>query len=296
MPGRMIGVWKFSYPGLAEASRLLAQGCDMASAVEAAVACVEDNPDFTSVGYGGGPNELGEVELDASFMNGSDLSFGAVCSVRTIKNPIKAARLLSKRRLNCYLSASGAERFAIQEGLETRNNLTPQAYERWKKKAFPEESHDTVCVIGIDESRHLYEGVSTSGLFMKKPGRVGDSPVIGSGFYCDDTAGAAACTGVGEDAMRGCVSFRIVEKIREGMKVQEACEKVLQEHFLRMQGSGIEMDDLSVIAMDNQGHVAAATTRKKEFPFTVLDGRGVVHLFICSNRGGKMEFQKGNPE
>jgi isoaspartyl peptidase/L-asparaginase-like protein (Ntn-hydrolase superfamily) len=287
MAYRMISVWAFSYGGLSAAQSVLAQGGTMADAVEAAAVWVEDDPSTRSVGYGGRPNAAGIVELDASFMNGSDLSFGAVSAVSAVRNPVKVARRLSRDRLSCYLTGPGAEQFAQKEGFAFRNNLIPEAPAAAVPDADGQQDHDTVCVIGRDGG-HLFEAVTTSGLAGKRPGRVGDSPVVGSGFYCDDTAGAAACTGVGEDAMRGCLSFAIVEAMRGGLDPQQACETVLEKHYRRLAESGVNADELSVIAMDPQGRIGAATTRSQDFPFTVMDEQGAVIRMVCRKQENGM--------
>ena len=164
-------------------------------------------------------------------MDGDTLRYGCILSAESIANPIMAARLLCGRRKNCVLSGTGATAFAVTAGLPLRDNRTPAAMQRWREgiaasrdtqplTAYRE--HDTVCVLARDAGGRMVSGTSTSGLFMKEPGRVGDSPVIGSGFYCDSRYGAAAATGLGEDIMRGCLSYELVSLMRSGRTAQEA--------------------------------------------------------------------------
>lgn len=110
--------------------------------------------------------------------------------------------------------------------------------------------------IALDASSKITVGTSTSGLFMKIPGRVGDSPISGSGFYADSKIGAASATGLGEDIMKGCLSFEVVRKIKEGMPPQEACDKTLYEFVSDLENRNKNIDDvqISLIAMDKEGN------------------------------------------
>ena len=287
--GRMIATWRMSEEGLGLGNQILKEKDDLGEAIVRAVKCVEDNPSYVSVGYGGLPNREGQVELDAAYMNGDTLGTGAVISVKNLKNPIEAAYRLSFRNRSCILAGAGAEKYAAYEGMPCRNMLTEASrkrYEEEKKTSDQEEErrayegHDTVCVIGRSREGSMACGVSTSGLYMKEPGRVGDSPLIGSGFYADSEAGAAAATGMGEDIMKGCLSFSIVEKIRNGWNVQEACEKSLEEHWRRLEKRKYKNRGMSVIAMDNQGNTGAATTLEA-FPFVIAGEEGC-QLFVAS--------------
>ena len=287
--GQMISTWRMSQEGLSLGNQILKEKNDLGEAIVRAVKCVEDNPAYVSVGYGGLPNREGQVELDAAYMDGDTLGTGAVISVKNLKNPIEAAYRLSKKKTNSILAGDGAMKYASYEGLPCRNMLTESSrtrYEEEKKEQMKEEErrayegHDTVCIIGRSREGSMACGVSTSGLYMKEPGRVGDSPFIGSGFYADSEAGAAAATGMGEDIMKGCLSFASVEKIRNGLPVQEACEKALEEHWRRLERRGYTNRGMSVIAMDNQGNAGAATTLD-EFPFVVA-GKDGCRLYVAS--------------
>jgi isoaspartyl peptidase/L-asparaginase-like protein (Ntn-hydrolase superfamily) len=289
----MIATWKMAYEGVLEGTEKLRKGKEVSEAVLCVVESVENNPAYRSVGFGGLPNREGEVELDSAYMNGENLSFGAVMAVKNIKNPIRLAQHLSGYKRNNVLAGEGAERFATWHGYDFATMLTSESRERWEKKIEEDylaeetkayDGHDTVCVIGLDNQGRMGNGVSTSGLFMKHPGRVGDSPVIGSGFYCDSRVGAASATGVGEDIMKGCLSFQIVSLIKAGENCQAACEKALFEHEVDLKGRGIQPGSMSVIAMDRHGDFGGATTQK-EFPFVVSREEMEPTLFVAQNDG-----------
>lgn len=273
----MIATWKMAYDGVCKGSEKLRQGAEVSDAVVRAIEAVENNPAYRSVGCGGLPNRLGEVELDAAYMDGDSLRFGAVMAVKHLKNPIKLAQDLSGLDRNNVLAGSGAEQYAREHGHESADLLTEESKRKWQdrikagneeKKTEAYDGHDTVCVIGLDACGSMGNGVSTSGLFMKHPGRVGDSPVIGSGFYCDSQMGAASATGLGEDIMKGCLSFQIVSLLKSGMDCQTACEKALFQHVKTLHARGLAPGSMSVIAMDNKGDFGGATTLG-EFPFVV---------------------------
>ena len=271
----IIGTWKMSYPALQEANALLAAGAPADEAVVEAIVRVEDNPNYTSVGYGGLPNRDGHVTLDAAFMDGRTLRCGAVICVEDVRNPIRAARLLCGRPENCVLAGRGAEQFARHAGLPMRDMRTEAGMRRWRERVSGLETpldayrgHDTVCVLAVDGSGRMAAGTSTSGLFMKEAGRVGDTPLVGSGFYCDMRYGAAAATGMGEDIMRGCLSYEIVSQMRRGASPQDACEEAVRMLAEHMQGLGETGDNISVIALSPDGRCGAATTLAA-FPFAV---------------------------
>ena len=277
----IIGTWKMSFTGVSQAHEQLKQGGCAGDAVQHAVMCVEDEPSYTSVGYGGLPDHDGHVMTDAAYMDGNTLRFGAVMSAENIRNPICAARALCGRETNCLLAGRGAEQFAMQIGLPMRDMRTSEAMKQWREALQQENrkmdaynEHDTVCVLALDENGSLIAGTSTSGLFMKEPGRVGDSPIVGSGFYADIRYGAAAATGLGEDIMRGCLSYEIVSLMREGMSAQKACETAVQALSERKIQLGEDAGSISVIALSPKGEYGAATTLPV-FPFTAGNDQGV---------------------
>ncbi len=272
---KLISTWKMSFHKMSEVKRMLKIKYSLQEIIEAVIMDVEDNPDFHSVGYGGLPNNEGEVELDAGYMDGDSLAFGAVSAVKNIRNPILVASSLTKGKTNNYLTGKGAEKYAKENGFKTRRMLTGKAKEKYLDKV-KENSHDTVCVIGKDLSGSMAVGVSTSGLFMKHPGRVGDSPIIGSGFYCDSQIGGVAATGIGEDIMRGCLSISTVNYMRQGLNAQQACEKALFTYLERVNN---EPEAISLIALDAKGNYGACSTLA-DFPFVILDENNEARLMV----------------
>jgi beta-aspartyl-peptidase (threonine type) len=262
--------------------KVLREGGSAMDAVEATVNGVEDNPLDSTVGYGGFPNLLGYVELDASIMDGRTLRAGAVAAVKHFKNPISIARKVMEETPHLLLVGDGAEIFADAMGFQRCELLTPetrQRYEdtikeltqdlggtsptalrypgraRWYEK-LSKEHHGTVNVIAIDSKGDICTGVSTSGLGLKLPGRVGDSPIIGAGNYADNRFGGAGCTGTGELTIRLSSARTIVANMRYGMGVAEACLQAMRE-VNALEGTG----GVSCIAMDNRGNTYAASNR-----------------------------------
>ena len=262
----MIATWRMALEGVEKASSLLKENGSCFDALETAVKEVEDFPFYKSVGYGGLPNEEMEVELDAAFMNGTTLDFGAVAALRDFANPISIARALSKEPVNNMLVGDGAAKYAALNGFERKNMLTERAkhyYEKRRKELSqadrPYDGHDTVGVVSLDQNRQMCAGTSTSGLFMKRRGRVGDSPICGSGCYVDSEVGGASATGLGEDLMKGCISYEIVRRMKEGMTPQEACETAVNELDERLRKQRGSAGDLSVVAMNAKGEWGCAT-------------------------------------
>lgn len=230
---------------------VLAGGGSALDAVERAIRLVEDNLEDHHVGTGGLPNMLGQVELDASIMEGSTRRAGAVAALQGFPNPISVARALMERLPHVLLVGEGAARFADESGFERAELLTKAASERWKERLRPLVGSDgrlpdhileltarlleplraagTVDVIAIDAAGHIASGVSTSGWPWKYPGRVGDSPIIGAGNYADDRFGAATCTGVGELAIRATTARNIVVALEAGRSVGDACVAALAD-------------------------------------------------------------------
>lgn len=294
-----ISTWRMSECGIETGQKAYEREENIHRAVVEAVKAVEDAPEYHSVGFGGLPNREGEVELDAAYMNGDTLRAGGVMAVQNMKNPIEAAYRLSLGQRNNFLAGEGAVQYGRRQGLVFTDMLTAEAREQYEKSEINEEElehqeaydgHDTVCIIGRD-AQTMCCGVSTSGLFLKHPGRVGDSPFIGSGFYAASGCGAAASTGVGEDILRGCLAFAIVERLAEGIPVQKACEEVLRKHTERLRQLDGDSGSMSVIAMDPEGNVGAATNLKM-FPFVVGDLKGQRRVMaVCPGENGMDIFE-----
>ncbi|MEG0328994.1 MAG: N(4)-(beta-N-acetylglucosaminyl)-L-asparaginase [Longicatena sp.] len=263
----IIATWRMAVEGISKASEMLEDSYSSGDAIEEAIKAVEDFPFYKSVGYGGLPNEEMEVELDAAFMDGTTFDMGAVGAIKDFANPISIARRLSKEKVNNLLVGEGAEKYAHKEGFERKNMLTDRAKIHYKNRVKevaeleikPYSGHDTVGMVCLDTKGDMCAATSTSGLFMKKKGRVGDSPICGSGFYVDSNIGGASATGLGEDLMKGCISYEIVRLMKEGKHPQEACDiavNALDEELVKRRGKA---GDLSLIAMNNEGEWGVAT-------------------------------------
>src|SRR6185369_5899882 len=173
-----------------------------------------------SVGLSGGPNAAGVVQLDACIMNGPNHKAGSVAAIEGIKHPISAARRVMEKTRHVMLVGEGAKMFALEEGLETVPVNSRERHEEWQLKRAATrnksgdqkpQGHDTIALLVLGQDGNIAGGCSTSGMGGKLPGRVGDSPIIGSGLYVDNEVGAAGATGLGENVMRYCASFMIVE-------------------------------------------------------------------------------------
>ncbi len=200
--------------------------------------------------------------------------------------------------------AEGAEKFAHKEGFERKNMLTDRAKAHYRKRVKeikeqelkPYSGHDTVGMVCLDQSGKMTAATSTSGLFMKKKGRVGDSPISGSGFYADSKKGAASATGLGEDLMKGCISYEIVRLMGEGMHPQEACETAVNRLDAELKERRGTAGDLSLIAMNKKGEWGVATNIEG-FSFAVVteDRKPTVYL-VTRGEDGHCIFEEASQE
>lgn len=299
----IIATWRMAVEGITEADKMLKEGADAGDAIETAIKEVEDFPFYKSVGYGGLPNEEMEVELDAAYMDGDTLDIGAVAAIKDYANPISIARRLSHEKVNCMLVGEGAEKFAHKEGFERKNMLTDRAKIHYKNRVkevkqqeiSPYSGHDTVGMVCLDTHGKMTAATSTSGLFMKRKGRVGDSPISGSGFYVDSKIGGASATGLGEDLMKGCISYEIVRLMKEGKHPQEACEIAvndLNKELIERRGKA---GDLSLIAMNNKGEWGVATNIEG-FSFAVATEGQEPIVYLTKNVDGKCVHEVASQE
>lgn len=299
----MIATWRMAVEGITSSKEILEKGGTAGDAIENAIKMVEDYPFYKSVGYGGLPNEDCEVELDAAYMDGDTLDIGAVAGIKDYKNPISIARKLSKERFNCFLVGAGAEAYAHKEGLERVNMLTDRAkmhYQKRRKETIekglsPYDGHDTVGMIALDSEKKMVAGTSTSGLFMKKRGRVGDSPLSGSGFYVDSEVGGASATGLGEDLMKGCISYEIVRLMKEGYHPQEAADKAVEDLNAELKRRRGKAGDLSVVCLNNKGEFGVATNIDG-FSFSVMTEDMEPTVYVCKNVDGKTIYEIASKE
>ena len=299
----IIATWRMAVEGITEASHMLADNGNAGDAIETAIRAVEDFEYYKSVGYGGLPNEEMEVELDAAYMDGDTFDIGAVAAIKDFANPVSVARRLSHEKVNCLLVAEGAEKFAHKEGFERKNMLTERAKIHYRNRVKevreqeikPYAGHDTVGMVCLDSHGKMTSATSTSGLFMKKKGRVGDSPIVGSGFYVDSKVGGASATGLGEDLMKGCISYEIVRLMKEGMHPQEACEKAVADLDRELTERRGKAGDLSLIAMNNKGEWGVATNIDG-FSFAVATETQEPIVYLTKNVNGKCIHEVASQE
>uniref|UniRef100_A0A8C5HCD9 Isoaspartyl peptidase/L-asparaginase n=1 Tax=Gouania willdenowi TaxID=441366 RepID=A0A8C5HCD9_GOUWI len=229
---------------------VLKGGGSALDAVEAAVRMMEDNTVFNA-GHGATLNNNGDVELDAIIMDGKTLACGAVSSVKNIANPVSLARAVMDKTSHVMLTGSGANQFAESMGVETvPTDALVTEYERkeWEKhKTYvngvmedfnAQWAHDTVGAVALDCTGNVACATSTGGIRNKKIGRVGDSPVIGSGGYADNFSGAVSCTGHGESILKVTLARLIVSHIEQGKSVSDASQLSLQYMGERVHGAG----------------------------------------------------------
>jgi N4-(beta-N-acetylglucosaminyl)-L-asparaginase len=257
--------------------------------VEGATHC-EDDESVDSVGYGGLPDASGEVTLDASVMD-HRARCGSVACLRRIRHAAKVARAIMEKTPHVMLAGEAATRFAVGQGFHEENLVSPrarEAFEKWRvapsqnprqaaaqpRVNDPRESktHDTIGILAVDESGTLAGACTTSGRAFKLPGRVGDSPIIGAGLYVDGNVGAATATGLGEEVIRVCGSFAVVELMRRGAAPADALADVLR----RVAARRVVRDaDVSLLALRRDGAWAGMTLRAEtNFQFAVVNAGG----------------------
>lgn len=230
-------------------------------AVEEGVKVVEADPNDMSVGYGGRPDRDGNVTLDACIMD-SRGNYGAVTCIQHIKHPITVARMVMDDTPHVILTGQGALQFALSKGMEKTDLLTEKSkkeYAEWKKTSNYKpvaniELHDTIGMLAIDGEGNLSGACTTSGMAYKMAGRVGDSPIIGSGLFVDNEIGAATATGVGELVLRSVGSFLIVELMRQGLSPQEACEEAVGRIVKKQDYKG---QQVGYLAINKYGDIGA---------------------------------------
>ncbi|MFR3499707.1 MAG: isoaspartyl peptidase/L-asparaginase, partial [Paraclostridium bifermentans] len=222
------------------------------------------------------------------------LSIGAIAGIKNFANPISIARKLSSEKVNCFLIGVGAEEYAHKNGFERKDMLSERAKKHYSKRKreilekglSPYIGHDTVGMVSLDWNGKMCAGTSTSGLFMKKNGRVGDSPLSGSGFYVDSEIGGATATGLGEDLMKGCISYEIVRLMKSGLSPQEACDKAICELDTKLLNRRGKAGDLSVVAMNNKGEWGVATNIDI-FSFSIATQNHKPTVYLSSRINGK---------
>lgn len=255
---------------LDEGYAVLQNGGSSLDAVVAAITALENDPVFNA-GRGSVFTKKGLHEMDAMVMDGKDLSAGSVAGVRNIKNPIKLAREVMLHSGHVMLSGSGAFEFALSRGIEQAPDdyfFNKLRYDQWVKirdSDFTQLDHETdnlkpvtpnpdykfgtVGAVACDAQGNLAAGTSTGGMTNKRFGRIGDSPVIGSGTYANNKTCAISCTGHGEYFLRAVVAYDVSCLMEyKGLSLQEACNVVVKDKLVKMGGEG------GLIAVDSKGN------------------------------------------
>lgn len=251
--------------------RVLAEGGSALDAVSLAVDLLEDNPLFNA-GHGAVFTSAESHELDAAVMDGRDLRAGAVACVSRIKRPLRAARAVMEHSEHVLMAGPGAEAFAASQGLEL---VDPSYFSTEFRRAQLKRAqaadvtvldHDggqdqrpldetrkfgTVGAVALDAQGNLAAATSTGGMTNKRPGRVGDSPLIGAGTYADNRTAAISCTGSGEMFIRANAAFDVCARMAYGgQSLAQAAEAVVMQALPAIDGRG------GLIAVDAQGHVS----------------------------------------
>jgi len=269
---RSISTWKTTEANQ-KAGQMLDKGENALDAAVAGVAFEEENPKNTTVGYGGAPDRTGKVTLDACVMNHLG-DCGSVVAVENIVNVARLAKDVMEKTPHVMLSGKGAEEFAISQGYKKTDLLTDQSKKEWKEWLKDQdyrpiiniENHDTIGMLCIDKNNNLSGACTTSGLAYKMKGRVGDSPIIGSGLFIDNKIGGAVATGLGEEVVKTVGSFLVVELMRQGLSPQEACEKAVKR--IVSNNSQENKFQVAYIAMNKKGEVGSYSI---EPGFTYMD-------------------------
>lgn len=240
-----------AFPGLQQGIETAQAGRSALDVIEEVILPIEQDDRIHSVGIGGWPNMIGEMELDASIIDGTNLKTGAVGGLKGFAHPISVARRVMEKLPHVFLSGEGAARFAREEGFQEGDILSQEARQGWDtwlatyasavdvqrdslvnlawKSIDPQSPGGTVVCLARDQGGTLGAGVSTSGLAWKYPGRLGDSAVIGAGIYAHSHYGAAGCIGHGEFAIRTCAARSVVWHLQVGHTVKTACLAVAKE-------------------------------------------------------------------
>jgi len=263
-PNYPVVVATWNYPNaIAKAWEVLSEGKTALDAVEEGCKVEEANIKNQSVGKGGRPDRDGQVTLDASIMD-KDGNCGAVVYLKNMTHAISVARKVMEDTPHVMLAGDGAEAFAKSLGLNAENLLTEDSktqWENWKKESKYEpiiniENHDTIGMLAIDKNGDISGACSTSGLAYKMRGRVGDSPIIGSGLFIDNEVGGCTATGMGEEVVKTVGSFLVVELMRQGKSPQEACEEAVNR-IVKKPNSNYKNFQVGYVALNKQGEMGS---------------------------------------
>jgi N4-(beta-N-acetylglucosaminyl)-L-asparaginase len=288
----VISTWGENAKANAIAWTIISKSGRALDAVEKGVHVPEADPNDNSVGYGGLPDRDGKVTLDACIMDEAG-NCGAVMALENILHPISVARMVMEKTPHVQLVGEGALQFALANGFEKVNLLTPESERAWKEwlktaKYDPMNTieamnqnkinqdvpnHDTIGMLAIDMKKNICGACTTSGLAYKMHGRVGDSPIIGAGLFVDNEVGAATATGVGEEVVRTCGSHTVVELMRQGLKPEEACKRTV-ERIVKKRGTKAKGLQVGYIAVNKRGEFGGYALQKG-FTYAVQSHSGV---------------------
>ena len=266
--------WNFGLPANELAWKVLDNGGKAMDAAEAGARHAESDPENSSVGFGGLPDEKGNVTLDACVMDSTG-NAGSVAFLQNIKHPVSVARKVMEETKHVMLVGEGARQFAVSNGFEEINLLTEQSEKDWKKwlkerrEMTPHETHDTLSVLVQDKMGDLAGACTTSGWAYKMHGRVGDSPIIGAGLFVDNEIGCAAATGLGEEVIKTTGSFLVVELMRQGYDPTKACEEALNRVIKAHNGN--PDFQIGYIALRKDGEIGSACL-KWSFEYALAQG------------------------
>ena len=278
----VIATWNFGVAANQAAWEVLNRGGRSLDAVEAGVRVPEADLKNSTVGKGGYPDRDGRVTLDACIMDENG-NCGSVAALEHITHAISVARLVMEKTPHIMLVGEGALQFAVENGFERENLLTPtakKAWEAWQKekdyrpvmnienKSFEkhklpgnEQNHDTIGMLALDEQGRLSGACTTSGMAFKMRGRVGDSPIIGAGLYVDNDVGGATATGVGEEVMRTVGSFLVVELMRQGYSPEAACKEAVGR-IIKKKPETAKQVQVGFLALNKKGEYGSYALQK----------------------------------
>lgn len=266
--GIALSTWDAGIEANAQAISILKNGGKAVDMAEEGVKVIEADFRNLSVGLGGLPDREGHTTLDACIMDSIGRA-GSVCFLEKIKHPVTVARMVMERTPHVMLVGEGAQKFALSQGMsldEFQSEEAIKAYEEWLIKSEYKpiiniENHDTIGMVTMDGNGDLAGSCTTSGLAYKMRGRVGDSPIIGSGLYVDNAVGAATGTGLGETVLRSCSAFLIVELMRQGMPPQKACEEAIKR-VNQINSFMTEEFQVGLLAVNKKGETGAFALRE----------------------------------
>ena len=273
--GKVVATWNVPN-AVSAAFTEITKGKFAVDAIEAGCRVEESNVLNTTVGKGGLPDREGKVTLDACIMDASG-NAGSVMFLEEIEHPISVARRVMEQTPHVILTGEGAQQFALREGFEKVNLLTEsseRAYRKWLetsqyKPIINIENHDTIGMLAIDFEGNISGGCTSSGLAYKMRGRVGDSPIIGSGLFIDNEVGGATATGLGEEIIKSVGSFLIVELMRQGAHPNEACKEAVRRIAVKT-GSKVCDFQAGFVAIRKDGEVGGFAINQG-FNYTVAD-------------------------